>query len=115
VLAVITLFSFIASRTTYNDGVPFSIHETHSGKNKCYTCHQTTPQLFNWPKVWLESELSPFNRPTPTHPPQTKTSSNSRQKSARLSEKAGLSSSSVCIKPAITSGGAYVSPSKDWP
>jgi hypothetical protein len=38
---------------TYSDGVPFGIHETHSGQNKCYTCHQTMPQLFDWPKSWL--------------------------------------------------------------
>ncbi len=38
---------------SYNDAFPFDIHEEHAGKGKCYACHQTQPQLFDWPASWL--------------------------------------------------------------
>jgi nitrate/TMAO reductase-like tetraheme cytochrome c subunit len=38
---------------TYDDDFPFDIHEEHAGKNKCYACHQTEPELFEWPRLWL--------------------------------------------------------------
>ncbi len=38
---------------SYNDSFPFDIHDEHAGKNKCYTCHQAKPPLFDWPKAWL--------------------------------------------------------------
>ena len=37
----------------YRATLPFSIHKEHAGKNKCYACHQTMPQFFDWPSIWL--------------------------------------------------------------
>jgi len=37
----------------YKDDFPFKIHKRHAGRSKCYTCHQTMPQLFDWPEIWL--------------------------------------------------------------
>ncbi len=34
-------------------GSPFQVHRIHSGKTKCYSCHQLTPPLFDWPEFWL--------------------------------------------------------------
>ncbi len=39
----------------YRETFPFDIHEKHADKNKCYACHQTMPQFFDWPEVWLSS------------------------------------------------------------
>ncbi len=37
----------------YRDVFPFKIHKIHARSSKCYACHQTTPQLFDWPETWL--------------------------------------------------------------
>jgi hypothetical protein len=37
----------------YNDTLPIGIHEKHASRNKCYSCHQTIPQFFYWPDIWL--------------------------------------------------------------
>lgn len=39
----------------YRDAFPFKIHKRHAGSNKCYSCHQTLPQLFDWPELWLSA------------------------------------------------------------
>ncbi len=38
---------------TYRDNLPFDIHKRHAGENKCYACHQTRPDLTEWPNTWL--------------------------------------------------------------
>jgi hypothetical protein len=39
----------------YKDDFPFKIHKRHAGRSKCYTCHQTRPQLFDCPDLWLSA------------------------------------------------------------
>ena len=41
------------SGESYRDTFPFDIHDRHAKEAKCYACHQTVPQLFDWPKAWL--------------------------------------------------------------
>lgn len=41
------------SSRTYTDDFPFEIHEEHAEEGqKCYSCHQGTPPLFDWPDRW---------------------------------------------------------------
>jgi len=42
-------------RKRYKDDLPFKIHKKHAGGSKCYACHQTVPQLFDWPERWLSA------------------------------------------------------------
>ncbi len=38
---------------SFSDAEPFDVHEEHARRNKCYSCHQTKPPLFGWPRSWL--------------------------------------------------------------
>ncbi len=37
----------------YQDSTPFDVHDLHSDKAKCYSCHQTRPPIGDWPRSWL--------------------------------------------------------------
>jgi hypothetical protein len=59
------------SRYTYRDNEPFAVHERHAGALKCYSCHQTQPELTDWPRSWLGGELFAEKESVPGTPSAT--------------------------------------------
>lgn len=40
------------SGRAYGDDFPFRVHMDHAAGQKCYSCHQGSPPVFDWPEGW---------------------------------------------------------------